>query len=145
MGWFNYYGLIAVAIIMIPNIISAVVDKTAFENQFNNKIILVLEQIGRYGCMAFMIFNIPYTYFDFWFDPALIVYLTVNGALLALYLLGWIIYRKERGRAKMLWLSITPTVLFFFSGLMVLSVPLMICSIIFGIGHITISCKNIER
>ncbi len=32
MGWFNYYGLIAVAIIMIPNIVSAVVDKGAFEN-----------------------------------------------------------------------------------------------------------------
>ena len=108
MGWFNYYGLIAVAIITIPNIVSAVVDKAAFENRFNNKVILVLEQIGRYGCMAFMIFNIPYTYFDFWFDSSLIVYLSANGALLVLYLLGWILYRKGRGRVKMLWLSITP-------------------------------------
>ncbi len=68
MGWFNYYGLIAVAIILIPNIISAAVDKSAFENRYNKKTILALEQIGRYGCIAFMIFNIPYTYFDFWFD-----------------------------------------------------------------------------
>ncbi len=145
MGWFNYYGLIAVAIILIPNIISAVLDKGAFENRFNNKVILVVEQIGRYGCMLFMIFNIPYTYFDFWFASALIVYLSVNGALLALYLLGWIIYRKGRGKAKMLWLSITPTVIFAFSGIMVLSITLMICSLIFGIGHITISYKNIEK
>ena len=145
MGWFNYYGLIAVAIIMIPNIISAVLDKGTFENQFNNKVILVLEQIGRYGCMTFMIFNIPYTYFDFWFDSALIVYLSVNGAMLALYLLGWILYRKGRGRAKMLWLSITPTLIFLFSSIMVLSIPLILCSIILGIGHITISYKNIER
>lgn len=144
MGWFNYYGMIAVAIIMIPNIVSAVVNKSAFENRFHNKVILAFEQIGRYGCMAFMIFNIPYTYFDFWFESALVVYLSVNGALLALYLLGWIIYRKGRGKAKMFWLSITPTVLFAFSGLMVLSIPLMISSVIFGIGHITISYKNIE-
>ena len=146
MGWFNYYGLIAVAIIMIPNIISAATDKGLFENRFDNKVILVLEQIGRFGCMAFMIFNIPYTYSDFWFDSALIVYLTVNGTLLALYLLGWILYsRKGRGKAKMLWLSITPTVLFAFSGIMVLSIPLMLCSLIFGIGHITVSYKNIEQ
>ena len=125
MGWFHYYGLIVVVIIMIP-------------------IIVILAQIGRYGCMAFMIFNIPYTYFDFWFDPALVVYLSVNGVLLALYLLGWILYRKGRGRAKMLWLSITPTVIFLFSGITVLSIPLVLCSVIFGIGHITIGCKNIE-
>ncbi len=145
MGWFNYYGLIAVAIIMIPNIISAVTDNGAAENKFSNKPIVILEQIGRYGCMAFMIFNIPYTYFDFWFDFALVVYLSVNGALIALYLLGWIIYRKGRGKAKMLWLSITPTAIFLFSGIMVLSVPLILCSVIFGLGHITISYKNIEQ
>lgn len=144
MGWFNYYGLIAVAIIMIPTIISAIVDKASFENRFNNKVIIVLEQIGRYGCIAFMIFNIPYTYFDFWFDHVLIVYLSANGALLALYLLGWIIYRKGRGKAKMIWLSITPTVIFMFSGIMLLSIPLILFSIIFGIGHITLSCKNAE-
>ena len=59
MGWFNYYGLAIVAIILIPNIISAVVDKGSFENKFSNKTVLVLEQTGRYGCMAFTVFNIP--------------------------------------------------------------------------------------
>ena len=142
MSWFNYYGLVAVAVILIPNIISAVTDKGAFENRYNNKVILVLEQIGRYCCMAFMVFNIPYTYFNFWFDSALTVYLIVNGALLALYILGWIIFRKGRSAAKMLWLSIVPTVLFLFSGIMLLSIPLIICAVIFGIGHITISYKN---
>lgn len=142
MSWFNYYGLIAVAIILIPNIISAVVDKGAFVNKYSNKAMLVSEQIGRYGCMAFMIFNIPYTYFDFWFDSALIVYLIVNGTLLALYILGWIIYRKGQSVVKMLWLSIAPTVLFLFSGIMLLSIPLIVFAIIFGIGHITISYMN---
>ena len=144
MGWFNYYGLIAVVIIMLPNIISAVLDKGAFENKYKNIPIVISEQIGRYGCMVFIIFNIPYTYFGFWFDCALTVYLSVNGTLLALYLLGWIIFRKGRCKAKMLWLSITPAVIFLFSGIMELSIPLIICSIIFGIGHITVSYMNIE-
>lgn len=145
MGWFNYYGAIAVAIAMIPNIVCAISDKGAFENRFDNKAILALEQIGRYGCMALMIFNIPYTYFGFWFDRALVVYLSANGALLAFYLLGWVVYRKGRGKAKMLWLSVTPAVIFLFCGIMVLSIPLTICSLVFGIGHITICYKNIER
>ena len=142
MGWFNYYGLIAVAIILIPNIISAIVDKNAFENKYNNKAILILEQIGRYGCMAFMIFNIPYTYFNLWFNHALLVYLIVNGTLLILYVLGWIVFRKGRSMVKMLWLSILPTVLFLFSGIMLSSIPLIIVAVLFGIGHVTISYKN---
>lgn len=142
MSWFNYYGLIAVAIIMLPNIISAVVDKSTFENKYNSKAMLILEQIGRYGCMMFMIFNIPYTYFNFWFTHALIVYLITNGVLLVLYILGWIIFRKGRNTVKMLWLSIIPTTLFLFSGVMLLSVPLIILAVIFGIGHITVSYMN---
>ena len=142
MGWFNYYGLIAVAIIMVPNIIVAAVDKSAFENRYDNKVVLVIEQIGRYGCMAFTVFNIPYTYFDFRFENALTVYLAVGGVILALYVLGWIVFRKGRSTIKMLWLSITPTVFFLFCGVMVLSVPLIVFSILFGIGHITVSYKN---
>ncbi len=65
MSWFNYYGLIAVAIILIPNLIIAIVDKGSFANRYNNKSIIALEQIGRYGCMLFMVFNVPYTYFNF--------------------------------------------------------------------------------
>ena len=144
MTWFNYYGLIAVAIILIPNIIAAVVDKGSFENKCDNKALLTLEQMGRYGCMVFMVFNIQYTYFNFWFDNALTVYLSVNGALLALYLLGWIIFRKGRNVVKMLWLSVIPTATFLFSGIALLSIPLTAFAVIFGIGHITVSYKNKE-
>lgn len=142
MDWFNYFGLIAVAIILIPNIVSAVVDKSLFESKYDNKLMLVSEQVGRYGCMVFMTLNVPYTYFNFWFDSALTVYLTVNGILLLLYLFGWIVFGKGRSAIKMLWLSITPTLLFLFSGIMLLSVPLIIFAVIFGIGHITLSYKN---
>lgn len=142
MSWFNYYGLIAVVLILVPNIISAVTDKELFKTKYICKTILVSEQIGRYGCMAFMVFNIPYTYFNFWFSHALTVYLTVNGVMLALYILGWIVFGKGRSAVKMLWLSIVPTLLFLFSGIMLLSVPLIISAVIFGIGHITVSYKN---
>ena len=52
MEWFNYYGLIIISIIMIPNIIYAITLKNDFINNYNNKVAIVLEQIGRYGCMV---------------------------------------------------------------------------------------------
>lgn len=144
MSWFNYYGLIAVVIILIPNIVCAITDKSAYENKFNGKFFIITEQIGRYGCMAFMVFNIPYTYFDFWFDCALYVYLAVNGALLLFYCLGWIIFRKSKNLAKAVWLSVTPSVIFLFSGVMLSSVLLLVCAVLFAVAHITISVKNAE-
>ncbi|MDE7329672.1 MAG: hypothetical protein K2N30_01050 [Clostridia bacterium] len=145
MSWFNWYGLIAVVVILIPNIIISIVDKQAFENKFEGKAVIISEQIGRYGCMAFMVFNVPYTYFGFWFDNALTVYLAVGGALLFIYILGWIIFRKGRSLFKMLWLSVTPSVLFLFCGAIVSSVPLIVFAVIFSVGHITVSVKNADK
>ena len=145
MRWFNYYGLIIVAAIMLPNIIVAIVDKSSFKNSFNNRAILVVEQIGRYCSMAFLIFNIPYTFCGFWFDDALTVYIVVAACLLLFYYMGWIFYRKKMCLAKMIWLSVTPTVLFLFCAVMIGSIPLTVSAIIFGVGHITVSCKNLDR
>lgn len=142
MSWFNFWGLIIIVLILIPNIFSAVFDKSAFENKFNNKAIMILEQIGRYLCLILMIFNIPYTYFGFWFNYALYVYIVLNIKLIIIYYLGWIVFRRSKCTVKMLWLSITPTLIFLFSGIMVCSIPLIVSSLIFGIGHITISYKN---
>lgn len=141
MGWFNYYGLIIMAIIMIPNIISALTSKTAYENRVRAKQFEITEQIGRYGCFAFMIFNIPYTYFGFWFNHALAVYLVVNSILLAIYCLGWILKKNNR-KIFMLWLSVTPSVIFLFSGIVLSSVPLIVFAVLFGIGYIAVSYIN---
>ena len=92
--------------------------------------------------MAFMVFNVPYMYFGFWYDNALAVYLIVGGCLLLFYYLGWIIYRKSTCTIKMIWLSVTPTVLFLFCGIMIASIPLIISAILFGIGHIAVSYNN---
>lgn len=142
MSWFNYYGLIAVVIILIPNILCSVFDKGSFENKVDNKPLIIFEQTGRYGCMAFMTFNIPYTYFGFWFENALTVYLAVGGTLLAAYCLGWLIFGKSKSIIKALYLSITPAVLFLFCGILVSAVPLTVCAILFGVCHIAISYKN---
>ncbi len=142
MGWFNYYGLAIILIIMAPNIVYAIANKTTTKNDYRNKAAEILEQAGRYGCMAFMVFNIPYTYFNFWFDRALTVYLSVNGALCLAYIIFWIICWKGNGKLKALSLSILPSAIFLFSGAVLASIPLIAFAVVFAATHILISYKK---
>ena len=142
MSWFNYWGLIAVAILLLPNILYAIFSKQNINNVPIKKSLYKAEQFGRFGCMILMVFNVPYTYYGFWFSNALLVYLIVGGSLLALYYLGWLIFIKRNNMAKAIWLSVTPSILFLFCGVMIISIPLIIYAIIFAIAHITISIKN---
>ena len=141
MGWFNYYGLIIMGIIMIPNILYAIKHKNSAP-VYRNKTVEIMEQIGRYGCFVFMIFNIPYTYYNFWFDNALIVYVSVNGGLCLVYLLFWVLCWSRNDMLKALSLSIIPSCIFLFSGVVVASIPLGVLSVLFAVCHIFISCKN---
>ncbi len=142
MGWFNYYGLAIIAVIMIPNIIFSIKCKDGFENLYNNKAVETMEQIGRFGCIALMIFNIPYTYFNFWFKYALWIYLSINGGLCVAYIVFWVVCGKSDGILKALSLSITPSVIFVFSGIALANIPLIIFAVIFAINHILLSYKN---
>ena len=78
MGWINVFGLFFVSIIMIPNIVFAIKCKDGFENKWSNKLVEIIEQIGRFGCLGFMIINIPGTWFGWWSDEALAIYLITD-------------------------------------------------------------------
>lgn len=142
MNWFNIYGLIFIVIIMIPNIIFAVKCKEGFVNKYNNKFVELFEQIGRFGSFIFMILNIPKTYFGFYFNNGLILYLIVDSILVTLYCLIWAICFKKPSVFRALSLSIIPSILFLYSGVMIRSILLIIFSLIFAPCHILISYKN---
>lgn len=142
MSWFNIYGLIFVAVILIPNIIFAVKCKDGFENKWKNKPVEIIEQVGRFGCFGFMIINIPGTCFGWRSDEAFAVYLIVDVILVAIYCAVWIFCFKKSGIFRALALSIIPSVLFLFSGIMSRSILLIISSALFAPSHILISYKN---
>lgn len=141
MDWFNYYGLAVMAVILIPNIIYAIKHKETAVT-YNNKAATVLEQIGRYGCMVLMIFNIPYTYIGFWFSYGLVVYFVVNIALVLTYIVVWVFLWKKSGIVRALLLSILPSIVFIFSSVMLANIPLFVFAVIFAVTHILISVKN---
>ncbi len=142
MAWINIFGAVFIAVIMIPNIIYALKCRDGFENKWNNKGVEVVEQIGRFGCFGFMVVNIPGTWFGWWSDEALAMYLIVNVVLIILYCVIWIICFRKNTIFKALALSIIPSVIFMFSGIMSRSVLLVVASLLFAPAHILISYKN---
>lgn len=142
MSWFNYYGLIFMIAILVPNVVFATKNKNGVENKYKNKPAEIFEQIGRYACFALMIFNVPYTYMGFYFPEALTVYLVVDCTLVGAYCVAWLIFWKKNGLAKAIILSAIPSVVFLFSGIMIASIPLIVFSVVFSVTHILISVKN---
>ena len=142
MEWFNVFGLVFIVVIMIPNIVFAVRCKDGFENRWNNTVIEIIEQIGRFGCFGFMIFNIPGTWFGWWSNEAFSIYLIIDSLLIALYCAIWVVFWKKNNVFRALALSIIPSVIFLFSGVMSRSILLIIATILFAPTHILISYKN---
>ena len=122
MSWFNYIGLIIIILLLVPNIIYAI--KIKEELKYQNKVLNNLENIGRYGSMFFMVFNIPYTWMQFYFNYAKYVYIGVNALLVIAYLVIYLIMWKKNNIVKSMLLSVIPSLIFVFSGVMIGSIPL---------------------
>ena len=142
MEWLNVFGLVMVAVIMIPNVLFAMKCKDGFVNKWNNKSVETVEQIGRFGCFGFMIINIPGTWFGWWSDEAFAVYLVVDSVLVTLYCVIWAVCFRKSSVFRALALSIIPSVLFLFSGIMSRSILLTIAAVLFAPSHILISYQN---
>ena len=145
---FNPCGFLFLSIIMIPNIIFAIKNKEAFENSIQKKwfkILEIFEQIGRYGCFLCMMFNISGTYFGFSSNFSFRIYLIINGILIFSYCLIWITHFRKNNLFRGISLSVIPSIIFLFSGIIRQSILLIIFAIIFAPCHIAISILNTKR
>ena len=142
MEWFNPFGLVFIPIIMIPNVVFAIRCKDGFANNYRNKTVELVEQIGRFGCFGFMIFNIPGTWFGWASNESFALYLILDALLVALYCILWIVCWKKNGMVKALALSVIPSVVFLISGIMSRSVLLTVAALLFAPAHILISYQN---
>ena len=142
MEWFNPFGLVFITIIMIPNIVFAIRCKDGFTNNYRNKTVEVVEQIGRFGCFGFMIFNIPGTWFGWVSNESFALYLILDALLVALYCVLWIVCWKKKGIFKALALSIIPSTVFLISGITSRSILLILAALLFAPSHILISYQN---
>ena len=142
MEWINPFGLVFMAVILISNIVFALKCKDGFANKWENKTVQIIEQVGRFGCFGFMIVNIPGTCFGWWSDEAFALYLIADTLLVLTYCLIWIVCFQKNSLVRALALSIIPSILFLFSGIMSRSVLLILSAALFAPSHIVISYKN---
>lgn len=145
MRWFNGYALIFMTFIMIPSFVFAFRCRDGFANVWRNKTVEALEQIGRFGCFGLMIFNIPRTVFGFWTDRAFAAYLIGNSILVGLYCIVWAVCFRKNSVFRALALSLLPSAVFLFSGILIRSIPLIVAAAIFAPCHIVISYQNAVR
>lgn len=141
VSWLNVFGLIFVILLLIPNIIYAVKYRDV-ENLCKNKAMNVLEQIGRYGSMFLMVFNIGITEFGFTSTNAFLIYFLGSILLMLTYWIMWIIFFVNPSMWNRMALAIIPTLLFLLSGCTLGHILLIITAIIFGIGHIYVTYTN---
>lgn len=142
MDWLNPYGLLFMTVIMIPNVLFALRCRDGFADRWKNKYAEGLEQIGRFGCFATMVVNIPGTCLGWPSYGAFELYLAVDTAIVALYCALWAVLFRKPGMFRSLALSILPSILFLFSGFSSRSALLVLFALLFAPSHILISCKN---
>lgn len=140
-GWINIFGAAIVIIMLIPNIIYALKIPMA-QPKGVNRAMSIIEQIGRYCCMALMVVPLGVGKFGFSSAAGLICYILSAGGLLLSYLIIWAFYFKKQTKPKALALAILPAVLFLTCSLLLGHWLLTLSSLVFAAGHIYITVKS---
>ena len=147
---FSYVGLVFLVMLFVPNIIWSRNQPKDYEKYAakENKVLLTLERIGEALvstlCLIFSDFNIgsisPWS-----------ILLLAAFALMVLYEVYWIRYfRSEKTMADMysgiLGIPVAgatlPVIAFFVLGVYGKNIPMMIATVILGIGHIGIHLEH---
>ena len=141
-GWINVFGAIIVVLMLVPNVVYALKNRGE-ENRCTNRWMNLLEQIGRYGCIAFMWFPLLVGKFSFRSVPEMTLYLGGNGALLAVYWFVYARYLRERTRRRAWTLGVVPACIFLMSGLLLRHWLLVVFALFFAVGHIYVTTQNV--
>lgn len=142
--WFNPLGMCYIIALLIPNIIYAFRYPSP-DTAPHSKTLLLLEQIGRYGSMFFMVINLcsiglpEYCFPSF---TSFLIYLIGCPVTLLLYWICWFFYGRKQSLFTALLLAILPTILFLVCGVIRQHWLLILTAVIFGIGHVAITWQS---
>lgn len=164
-NWINVFGVIIIVLLLIPNVIYAIKHKGE-ENLCENRLMNILEQVGRYGSMLFMVICLKNGGYGFSSVAAFLIYCFGNLLLIISYWIVWGAYFHETkpivtgeidgptsafivgkrggrriGTLKMT-LAVLPACLFLLDGITLGYIPLLISAILFAVGHIYITYQN---
>ena len=142
-GWINVFGAIVVVLMLIPNIVYAIRYRDE-KNLCTNRLMNLIEQIGRYACIVLMWLPLLVWKFGFRSVFEMLLYLAGNGTLLLAYWIVFFRHMRKRSAAKALTLAVLPSCIFLMSGILLRHWLLTGFAVLFAIGHIYVTLKNAQ-
>lgn len=142
LNWINIFGLVSVVLMLIPNILYAIKFKGQETKCKCCRSMYILEQIGRYGSMFLMVFNIGIAEFGFASKIYFDIYVTSNIILIVAYWFVYGFYFYRRKNLKSMALAIIPSCIFLIDGILLRHYLLVSFAIIFALSHICITRKD---
>ncbi len=143
-GWINVFGAVIVILMLIPNIVYAINNKDE-KNLCTNRLMNMIEQVGRYGCIVLMWFPLLVWKFGFTSVFEMLLYLFGNGILLTAYWVVFAIYMKRKSPSLAITLAILPSCIFLLSGIVLRHWLLVVFAVLFAVGHIYVTKNNAEQ
>ena len=143
-GWINLFGGIFVILMLVPNIVYAIKNKDE-KNLCTNKLMNIIEQIGRYSCIVLMWFPLLVWKFGFATSTEFVIYMLSNVLLLVAYWILFAIYMKKKNTGLTLSLAIIPSCIFLFSGFLLRHWLLVGFACLFATGHIFVTYINAKQ
>ena len=143
---FSYVGLIYLVMLFVPNIIWAKHQPRDYEKYVGNenRLLLTLERTGEVLCSAFAL---VFTDFNPRSCHLWLLWLGISFALMVLYEIFWVRYFRSEKTMADFYSSILkvpvagatlPVIAFFLLGVYGCNFPMILSSVILGIGHIGI-------
>ncbi len=147
-GWINLINGIAVVYLIIVNVI-AFKFGVAHDMKSKSKAVNILEQMGRYGCMALMVLPVVKGFsFGFKSSEEFVVWMFVTPILLLIYGNIWLamgILKKKDSKILLYLLAVLPVCLFVINGILLRHMLLLVVAVLFGIFHLWIVCENTKK
>ena len=138
-GWIN---AVNAAFVLLLLLISVVGQKRSGLPAMKSRHIVwnVLEQRGRYACMALMVLPLlPQLEFGFASSAEMVVWLLLSPLLLAVYAVLW---TRRKSSAVFYGLALVPAVLFLCCAVLLRHPALAVSAVLFGVSHFAITAEN---
>ena len=135
LGTISIFNIIIVAILLLPAVVF-VFRTRHFRKHTSNKVMLILEFIGRIACVVLMIFPFPEKEFGFPAVEYLLAYMLINGLGIVIYIALCASFLKKPKAVKGLALAVIPPVLFVACGITLKHYLLVFAAVVYAIGHI---------
>lgn len=142
--WIRFSGFVIVFLILLPNLLYALRGSHQAQHT-QSRLLNLLEQIGRYGCMALMVFPFGAASYGFSSVFSMLVYFLGNAILLLLYWILWFLYFRKVTFTGSIALAVVPTLIFLLSGITLRHTALILSALLFGYAHIRITYTSVRE